>query len=92
MTSITFSGISWATLLSSATYNSANVSEYTISYWVGSDEVQFNRWADAVEAKGVSSNAIEATDTARFSYYMLSIKMDGPTNEGDGVVMASTKA
>jgi len=88
--SVGFTGAEWATTLSSATYTAINTADWTVSYWVGADETAWNTWMNKVQAKGALANPTEATDTARFSAYMLSLKMDGPAAEGDGVVMVST--
>lgn len=90
MVSIGFTGNEWNTVLASATYTSVATEDWKISYWVGADETAFNTWSTAVQNKGTLGNPIEGTDTARFDAYMLSLKMDGPATEGDGVIMVST--
>jgi hypothetical protein len=90
MVSIGMTGNEWNTVLGTATYATVNTEDWTVSYWVGADEAAWMTWSNAVQAKGTLANPFEATDTARFSAYVLSLKMAGPVTEGDGVFMVST--
>lgn len=87
---VAFAGSDWTTMLSSATYSSIGSENWTITYWVGADMTQWNTWMTAVQNKGLLSDSTQATNTARFSDYVLSLKMTGPTSAGDGVIMAGT--
>ena len=90
MVTIGFTGAEWSTTLASAAYTPVTTADWTVSYWVGADDTAWNTWVNKVQALGVTGNPFEATDTVKFSSYMLSLKMDGPAAEGDGVIMVST--